>query len=108
MSLDLFVLTPAGATSFEQALAVVMEEEAGATDSSGQLVAYAQDVYDAYGDDDFPGQSDHGGQFSPDAQRTMSGRIGATVVGAEPSHSVYVSQPAAVADLVKQAAAAAQ
>jgi pimeloyl-ACP methyl ester carboxylesterase len=42
----------------------------------------------------------------PDAQRTMSERIGATVVEAAASHSVYVSQPAAVADLVKQAAKA--
>jgi hypothetical protein len=58
MSLDLFVLTPTNATSFEQALAVVMEEAAGIPDSSGQLVAYAQDVYDAYGDDDWPFQGD--------------------------------------------------
>lgn len=42
----------------------------------------------------------------PDAQRTMSERIGANVVEAEASHSVYVSQPAGVADLIKQAAAA--
>jgi pimeloyl-ACP methyl ester carboxylesterase len=42
----------------------------------------------------------------PDAQRTMSGRIGATVVEVDASHSVYVSQPAAVVDLVKQAATA--
>jgi pimeloyl-ACP methyl ester carboxylesterase len=42
----------------------------------------------------------------PDAQRTMSERIGASVVEADASHSVYVSQPAAVADLIKQAAAA--
>ena len=42
----------------------------------------------------------------PDAQRTMSERIGATVVEVDASHSVYVSQPAAVADLIKQAAAA--
>jgi pimeloyl-ACP methyl ester carboxylesterase len=41
----------------------------------------------------------------PDAQRTMSRRIGANVVEADASHSVYVSQPAAVADLIKQAAA---
>jgi len=34
----------------------------------------------------------------PDAQRTMSDRIGATVVEVDASHSVYVSQPAAVAD----------
>jgi pimeloyl-ACP methyl ester carboxylesterase len=42
----------------------------------------------------------------PDAQRTMSERIGASVLEANASHSVYVSQPAAVADLIKQAAAA--
>jgi pimeloyl-ACP methyl ester carboxylesterase len=42
----------------------------------------------------------------PEAQRTMSERIGATVVEVDASHSVYVSQPAAVADLIKQAAAA--
>jgi len=54
MSLDLFVLTPANAASFEQALAVVMDEEAGTPDSLGQLEAYAKEVYDAYGDDDWP------------------------------------------------------
>jgi pimeloyl-ACP methyl ester carboxylesterase len=43
----------------------------------------------------------------PDAQRTMSGRLGATVVDVDASHSVYISQPGAVADLIKQAAAAA-
>jgi pimeloyl-ACP methyl ester carboxylesterase len=42
----------------------------------------------------------------PGAQRTMSGRIGASVVEVDASHSVYVSQPAAVADLIEQAAAA--
>jgi pimeloyl-ACP methyl ester carboxylesterase len=41
----------------------------------------------------------------PDAQRTMSERIGASVVEVDASHSVYVSQPAAVADLIKQAVA---
>src|ERR1700729_665605 len=40
----------------------------------------------------------------PAAQRTMSQRAGATVVEVAASHSVYVSQPAAVADLIKQAA----
>jgi pimeloyl-ACP methyl ester carboxylesterase len=39
----------------------------------------------------------------PDAQRTMSGRIGSTVVEVDASHAVYVSQPAAVANLIKQA-----
>ena len=43
----------------------------------------------------------------PDAQRAMSERAGATVVEAAASHSVYVSQPAPVADLIKQAATAA-
>ena len=41
----------------------------------------------------------------PPAQRTMSERIGATVSEASGSHAVYVSQPAAVADLIGQAAA---
>jgi pimeloyl-ACP methyl ester carboxylesterase len=40
----------------------------------------------------------------PPAQREMSGRAGATVEEAAASHSIYVSQPAAVAELVKQAA----
>ena len=42
----------------------------------------------------------------PEAQRTMSERIGATVVEVDASHSVYVSQPVAVADLIRQAAVA--
>ena len=42
----------------------------------------------------------------PAAQRTMSQRIGSTVVEVAASHSVYVSQPAAVADLIKQAVSA--
>jgi len=40
----------------------------------------------------------------PPAQRAMSGRAGATVEEAAASHSIYVSQPAAVAGLVKKAA----
>jgi pimeloyl-ACP methyl ester carboxylesterase len=44
----------------------------------------------------------------PAAQRTMSQRAGSTVVEAAASHSVYVSQPAAVASLIKQAASARQ
>jgi pimeloyl-ACP methyl ester carboxylesterase len=44
----------------------------------------------------------------PPAQRTMSGRAGATTVEVAGSHSIYVSQPAAVADLIKQAATAAK
>jgi len=40
----------------------------------------------------------------PDAQRGMAKRMGATVVEVKGSHSVYVSQPRAVADLVEQAA----
>ncbi len=42
----------------------------------------------------------------PVSQRTMSQRAGSTVVEVAASHSVYVSQPAAVADLIKQAASA--
>ncbi len=42
----------------------------------------------------------------PPAQREMSGRADATVEEAAASHSVYVSQPAAVAELVKKAASA--
>ena len=42
----------------------------------------------------------------PAAQRTMSQRTGSTVVEVTASHSVYVSQPAAVVSLIKQAASA--
>jgi pimeloyl-ACP methyl ester carboxylesterase len=40
----------------------------------------------------------------PPAQRTMSGRVGATIVEQTGSHSVYVSQPRATAELIKHAA----
>jgi pimeloyl-ACP methyl ester carboxylesterase len=40
----------------------------------------------------------------PPAQRSMAERAGATVVEAAGSHSIYVSQPAAVAELIEQAA----
>src|SRR5262252_2947771 len=40
----------------------------------------------------------------PDAQRSMSKRAGSTVVEAKGSHSVYVSQPQAVASLIEKAA----
>jgi pimeloyl-ACP methyl ester carboxylesterase len=40
----------------------------------------------------------------PAAQRTMSGRAGSTTVEVAASHSVYVSQPAAVTACIKQAA----
>jgi hypothetical protein len=42
----------------------------------------------------------------PPAQRTMSQRAGSTVVEAAGSHSIYVSQPSAVATLIKLAASA--
>jgi pimeloyl-ACP methyl ester carboxylesterase len=42
----------------------------------------------------------------PAAQRAMSQRAGAAVTEVAASHSVYVSQPAAVASLVEEAAAA--
>jgi pimeloyl-ACP methyl ester carboxylesterase len=40
----------------------------------------------------------------PPAQRAMAERAGAQTIEVPGSHSVYVSQPAAVADLIKQAA----
>jgi pimeloyl-ACP methyl ester carboxylesterase len=40
----------------------------------------------------------------PPAQRAMAERAGASVAEAAGSHAVYVSQPAAVADLIKEAA----
>ena len=44
----------------------------------------------------------------PPAQRSMSERAGSTVAEAPGSHSVYLSQPAAVAALITEAAAASQ
>jgi pimeloyl-ACP methyl ester carboxylesterase len=44
----------------------------------------------------------------PPAQRIMSGRIGATVVEVAASHSIYVSQPRATADLIMRAARGAR
>ena len=43
----------------------------------------------------------------PPAQHTMAARIGATVSEAAASHSVYLSQPEAVATVIAQAAAGA-
>ena len=43
----------------------------------------------------------------PPAQRAMSERAGSTVVEAAGSHAIYVSQPAAVAALIQQAASGA-
>ena len=43
----------------------------------------------------------------PPAQRAMAERAGATVTEATGSHSIYVSQPQAVADLIRQAATGA-
>jgi hypothetical protein len=43
-----------------------------------------------------------------EAQRAMSKRAGSTVVEVPGSHAVYVSNPKAVADLIKAAAAGAE
>jgi hypothetical protein len=43
----------------------------------------------------------------PPAQRFMSERAGATVAERAGSHSIYVSQPGATADLITQAAESA-
>ena len=40
----------------------------------------------------------------PDAQRAMSKRAGSRVVEVKGSHAIYVSQPAAAAALIEQAA----
>ena len=40
----------------------------------------------------------------PDAQRQMAKRAGATIVEVKGSHSIYVSQPQAVATLIEKAA----
>jgi hypothetical protein len=40
----------------------------------------------------------------PAAQRAMSDRAGSTVAQVAGSHAIYVSQPGAVAALIKQAA----
>jgi pimeloyl-ACP methyl ester carboxylesterase len=45
-------------------------------------------------------------EIPPGAQRTMSQRAGSTVVEVAASHAVYITQPAPVADLIKQAASA--
>jgi pimeloyl-ACP methyl ester carboxylesterase len=42
----------------------------------------------------------------PPAAQRLSGRAGATVTDVDASHSVYLSQPAAVATVIKQAATA--
>ncbi|MFG2562004.1 alpha/beta fold hydrolase [Streptomyces sp. NPDC048496] len=46
-------------------------------------------------------RDDH--MIPPPAQHSMAERIGAQTVEVPGSHSVYVSQPAATADLIKQA-----
>ncbi|MFD2768072.1 alpha/beta fold hydrolase [Micromonospora eburnea] len=46
--------------------------------------------------------NDH--MIPPPAQRTMAARVGAVTTEAIGSHAVYVSQPGAVADLIRQAA----
>ena len=43
----------------------------------------------------------------PPAQRAMAERAGSTVTEAPGSHSIYLSQPQAVADMIRQAAAGA-
>jgi pimeloyl-ACP methyl ester carboxylesterase len=42
----------------------------------------------------------------PPAQRTMSARAGSTVTELAGSHAIYVSQPAAVAELIQTAVTA--
>ena len=58
MSLDLVVLTPENAASFDKAIAVYAEEEPGTSDDSGELEGYAREVYDTYDDVDWPFSGD--------------------------------------------------
>jgi hypothetical protein len=44
----------------------------------------------------------------PPAQRAMAARAGSTVVEVKGSHAVYVSQPAAIASAIEQAARSPQ
>jgi pimeloyl-ACP methyl ester carboxylesterase len=44
------------------------------------------------------------GMIPPPAQRSMAERAGASISEVAASHAVYVSQPAVVASLIKQAA----
>jgi pimeloyl-ACP methyl ester carboxylesterase len=46
----------------------------------------------------------HDRMIPPPAQRAMSQRAGSNVVETKGSHAVYVSQPEAVADLIRMAA----
>ncbi|MEW9527586.1 alpha/beta fold hydrolase [Microbispora sp. NPDC049125] len=48
----------------------------------------------------------HDQTIPPPLQRAMAERAGATVTDAAGSHAVYISQPQAVAEVIKQAAAA--
>jgi hypothetical protein len=54
MSLDLFVLAPANAPTFEHAMNVVMGTQPGVADTTGELEGYAQEVYNGYSDEDWP------------------------------------------------------
>ncbi|MBV9874864.1 MAG: hypothetical protein JO025_09080 [Verrucomicrobia bacterium] len=48
----------------------------------------------------------HRGQkINPDFERFMAKRAGSVIVEVKGSHAVYVSQPKAIADLIKNAAA---
>jgi hypothetical protein len=49
---------------------------------------------------------DRGPDDPPAAQRIMSERAGSTAVEVAGSHAIYVSQPAAVASLIHEAAGA--
>ena len=58
MGLDLAILTPENARSFEHALEVMYYEGETIPDSSGRLAAYAKEVYDAYRDAEWPFEGD--------------------------------------------------
>jgi pimeloyl-ACP methyl ester carboxylesterase len=47
----------------------------------------------------------HDNAISPDAQRFMAGRMGSTVEEVDGSHTAFIAQPAAAADLIRRALA---
>jgi hypothetical protein len=54
MSLDLVVLTPEAASSYEQALSIYRSEDEEGDPSTPELKAFADEVDARFGDDDWP------------------------------------------------------
>jgi pimeloyl-ACP methyl ester carboxylesterase len=93
--------------------------EAFAADLDGGVAAFLADSQTPWGLEAFAGAvtvpawrsrpswylvATEDGMIPPDAQRAMSRRAGSSVVEVGASHAVFMSQPAAVADLIGRAA----